>query len=196
VTNKGGAERAIYEQFRDLSVLQRSIQAWPNWVIIILLLVDLIIRIIALGWIPHNRRPSVALGWLLAIFLIPYVGIAAFLLLGSAKLPKRRRDKQSQMNAPLPRPDPPPGRSSGSQGPHARTAEHRRAAQLRPRCPADDPRQRLRPPRRQPRLHGGDGRRRRPRRQRFVHFEFYIVAIDDTTRRLLESLLGRACNAG
>src|SRR5699024_166876 len=27
------------------------------------------------------------------------------------------------------------------------------------------------------------------RAKRFVHFEFYIVAIDDTTRRLLESLL-------
>src|SRR5699024_6228155 len=73
-------------------------QAWPNWLIFVLLLVDLVIRIVALGWIPHNRRPSVALGWLLAIFLIPYVGILVFVLLGSAKLPKRRRDKQSQIN--------------------------------------------------------------------------------------------------
>lgn len=55
---------------------------WPNWLIVILVLVDLLIRIVALGWIPHNRRPSVALGWLLAIFLIPYVGLLVFLLLG------------------------------------------------------------------------------------------------------------------
>ena len=32
-------------------------QAWPNWLIFVLLLVDLVIRIVALGWIPHNRRP-------------------------------------------------------------------------------------------------------------------------------------------
>lgn len=71
---------------------------WPNWLIVILVLVDLLIRIVALGWIPHNRRPSVALGWLLAIFLIPYVGLLVFLLLGSSKLPKRRRDKQTLIN--------------------------------------------------------------------------------------------------
>lgn len=162
-------------------------QAWPNWLIIILLLIDLIIRIIALGWIPHNRRPSVALGWLLAIFLIPYVGIAAFLLLGSAKLPKRRRDKQSKMNdlfRDQTRYQAIVGRNDHMPEPL------RTAAQLNFDLGA------------LPMTHGNsfdlhvDNHACMEamadavdRAQRFVHFEFYIVAIDDTTRRLLESLV-------
>ena len=48
--------------------------------------------------IPRNRRPQTALAWLLAIFFIPYLGIALFLLLGTFRLPKRRRDKQVEIN--------------------------------------------------------------------------------------------------
>ncbi|AZU01975.1 cardiolipin synthase [Brevibacterium linens] len=162
-------------------------QAWPNWLIIILLLIDLIIRIIALGWIPHNRRPSVALGWLLAIFLIPYVGIAAFLLLGSAKLPKRRRDKQSQINDLIR--DQLRNRAIIGQRDHM-PEPLSTAAQLNFDLGA------------LPMTHGNGFELHVDnhacmeamadavdRAKRFVHFEFYIVAIDDTTRRLLESLL-------
>ena len=67
------------------------------WVIAVL--VDVAIRIAAIIVIPRNRKPSAAMAWLLAIFLIPYVGILFFLLVGSAKLPKRRRDKQTMINA-------------------------------------------------------------------------------------------------
>ena len=50
--------------------------------------------LVALFIIPENRRPSAAMAWLLLIFLIPVLGIVAFLLLGSPKLPKRRRDAE------------------------------------------------------------------------------------------------------
>lgn len=162
-------------------------QAWPNWLIFVLLLIDLVIRIVALGWIPHNRKPSVALGWLLAIFLIPYVGIVAFVLLGSAKLPKRRRDKQSQIND-LIRDQ---LRNRAIIGDHAHMPEPlSTAAQLNFDLGA------------LPMTHGNgfdlhvDNHECMEamadavdRAKQFVHFEFYIVAIDDTTRRLLESLL-------
>ena len=64
-------------------------------------LVGLVVRLAAVLVVPVNRRPSSAMAWLLAIFLIPYVGVTAFLLIGNPKLPKHRRDKQRQINGML-----------------------------------------------------------------------------------------------
>jgi len=61
--------------------------------------VDVAFRIAALVIVPHNRRPQTAMAWLLAIFFIPYVGFLAFVLFGSRRLPKSRRDKQAAINA-------------------------------------------------------------------------------------------------
>ncbi|MFF1877870.1 cardiolipin synthase [Leifsonia sp. NPDC058230] len=60
----------------------------------ILLLADLAIRITALIIVPRERKPTAAMAWLLAIFLIPFVGIILFLLIGNSTLPKARREKQ------------------------------------------------------------------------------------------------------
>jgi cardiolipin synthase len=57
-----------------------------------------VIRVIAVVVIPRNRRPQTATAWLLAIFFIPYFGILLFLLIGSRRLPKRRRRKQHEIN--------------------------------------------------------------------------------------------------
>jgi cardiolipin synthase A/B len=65
---------------------------------VLLVVVDFIIRIVALVVIPRNRKPQTATAWLLAIFFLPYIGILLFLLLGSRHLPKRRRDKQQAIN--------------------------------------------------------------------------------------------------
>jgi cardiolipin synthase len=63
-----------------------------------LFLVDFVIRVLALIYVPRNRRPQTALAWLLAIFFIPYVGILLFLILGRARLPRSRRLKQREIN--------------------------------------------------------------------------------------------------
>jgi cardiolipin synthase len=63
------------------------------------LVIDLSIRVFSLAFVPRNRKPQTATAWLLAIFLIPYVGFILFLLLGSTKLPKRRREKQAEINS-------------------------------------------------------------------------------------------------
>ena len=60
--------------------------------------VDIAIRVLAVVFVPKNRRPATATAWLLAIFFIPYAGVIAFLLFGSTKLPRRRRRKQQQIN--------------------------------------------------------------------------------------------------
>ena len=59
---------------------------------------DIIIRVVALIVVPRNRKPQTATAWLLAIFLIPWVGVILFLLIGSTRLPKHRRQKQREIN--------------------------------------------------------------------------------------------------
>ncbi|MCY7324548.1 MAG: cardiolipin synthase [Microbacteriaceae bacterium] len=61
------------------------------------IIVDVTVRVVALIVVPINRRPQTAAAWLLAIFLIPYVGFLLFLMLGSTKLPKHRREKQLEI---------------------------------------------------------------------------------------------------
>ena len=64
----------------------------------VLILADWAIRITALIIVPRGREPTAAMAWLLAIFLIPFVGIIFFLLIGSSKLPKKRVEKQAEIN--------------------------------------------------------------------------------------------------
>jgi cardiolipin synthase len=62
----------------------------------IAILVDWTIRIIALIVIPRDRKPTAAMAWLLAIFLIPFIGILLYLLIGSIRLPKQRMARQEE----------------------------------------------------------------------------------------------------
>jgi cardiolipin synthase len=61
-------------------------------------LIGLAVRVVAVVVVPVNRRPTSAMAWLMAIFLIPYVGVIAFLLIGNPKLPEHRRRKQREVN--------------------------------------------------------------------------------------------------
>ena len=71
-----------------------------NWATITALvgLVGWILPFVMLFIVPVNRKPSSATAWLLLIFLLPYLGLALFLLLGSPKLSKRRRAEQHKMS--------------------------------------------------------------------------------------------------
>jgi len=62
-------------------------------------LADLAIKVTALIIIPRRRKPTAAMAWLLAIFLIPFVGILLYLLIGNVRLPRRRRDEQARIDA-------------------------------------------------------------------------------------------------
>ncbi|MFI7481315.1 cardiolipin synthase [Kocuria sp. M1R5S2] len=68
----------------------------PPWATIAFFAVDLVIRLLALGTIPHNRRPSAAWGWLLVIFFFPILGGLVYLVLGRADLPEARKAKQRE----------------------------------------------------------------------------------------------------
>ena len=69
-----------------------------GWLAITLLVIDIIIRVIAVIVVPRNRRPTAGLAWLLAIFFIPYLGVILFLIIGSRRLPRSRRRKQEEIN--------------------------------------------------------------------------------------------------
>ncbi|MBY6060084.1 cardiolipin synthase [Microbacterium esteraromaticum] len=73
--------------------------AWPLWLTIIYLIIDLTVRVVAVIVVPRNRKPTSAMAWLLAIFFIPVLGVLLFLLIGNPKLPLARRRKQERINA-------------------------------------------------------------------------------------------------
>lgn len=76
------------------ATLEFLAQVWP----VVVIFIDLVIRVLALIFIPRNRRPQTALAWLVLIFVAPIPGILLFWLLGTFHLPKKRREKQVEIN--------------------------------------------------------------------------------------------------
>jgi cardiolipin synthase A/B len=84
------------------------------WLPLILYLVELTIKIVAIGTVPSNRRPSSSIAWLLLIVVTPILGLALFLLIGSPFVRGRRAKVQAEANKVISErtaevPDVPPG---------------------------------------------------------------------------------------
>lgn len=75
--------------------LQLDLEVWQA----IGLFIDYTIKIIAIGVVPEGRRPSSSTAWLLAILLLPIVGLPLFLLMGSPYINRRRHRIQQEANA-------------------------------------------------------------------------------------------------
>ena len=58
-------------------------------------------KVLALGVIPGNRKPSTGMAWLLIVVLSPLVGFVAFAFFGRAKLERKRNERQQSVNARL-----------------------------------------------------------------------------------------------
>lgn len=71
----------------------------PGWILITLGAINLIIVIALAFTIGNNRRPTTAVAWLLAITLIPYIGLCFFLIFGTNRLPASRRAKQARFDS-------------------------------------------------------------------------------------------------
>lgn len=69
-----------------------------DWVSLATSLAYVVIIIVAAVYIASNRKPSSAIAWILAIIFIPLIGVLFFLLIGSWRLPKHRRDKQAHVS--------------------------------------------------------------------------------------------------
>ncbi|AKK09780.1 cardiolipin synthase [Corynebacterium testudinoris] len=63
------------------------------------LIIDYSIKIFAIGFVPEGRRPSSSTAWLLAILLLPFIGLPLFLLMGSPYINRRRHRIQQEANA-------------------------------------------------------------------------------------------------
>ncbi len=64
----------------------------------VLFTIELVIKILALGVVPNNRKPSSAHGWLLLIFFLPVVGVPLYLLMSSNFVSTRRHRIQQEAN--------------------------------------------------------------------------------------------------
>jgi cardiolipin synthase len=65
---------------------------------VVLVVVALLARIVALGVIPGNRRPSTGMAWLLLIMLDPFVGLVVFAFFGSTRVGRKRHQLQAEVN--------------------------------------------------------------------------------------------------
>ncbi|WIJ44347.1 cardiolipin synthase [Curtobacterium citreum] len=153
---------------------------------VLLVLLDLAIRVFSIIYVPYNRKPQTATAWLLAIFLIPYIGFIVFLVIGSTKLPKARREKQTEINAYI----------------LEQTEGIERVRRDHPWPPWLESITKLNRELGAMPLVGGNSAELYPdsyesvqemtraidQSRRFVHVEFYIATIDDTTRPYFEAL--------
>lgn len=146
-------------------------------------------------YIPRRRHPSSAIAWLLVVFLVPEIGITLFFLIGKSKLSKRRREKQRYVDHLIASATPVPEERLKllNTKDRARYEPLVRLGQKLGRLP----------------LSLGNSVDIFPyynkaiqeittaidRAQEFVHVEYFILALDDTTQPLFDAL-GRAVNRG
>ena len=77
---------------RDLSTLLALVGA-------ALVVADFLIKVLAVGVLPSNRKPSSAMAWLILILLIPFAGLFLFLMLGRTDVGAKRLARQREANA-------------------------------------------------------------------------------------------------
>ena len=152
----------------------------------VLVTIEVVLLVVALAVAPPNRRPSSALAWIILIVVLPLLGLLLFALIGSPKLPKARRDKQRTMNERIEE--------------RARTVEHVTDSHGAP--PWLLPIARLNREMGAMPLIDGNSAQLLPHfdeqlaaliealdaAERYVHIEFYIIALDATTRPFFEAI--------
>jgi cardiolipin synthase A/B len=62
------------------------------------IIIDWVIRLTAPFFVPRNRKPSSGTSWLMVIFLFPIGGLILYKILGSHRLTKSRRDAQKTLD--------------------------------------------------------------------------------------------------
>jgi cardiolipin synthase len=63
---------------------------------VLLVIADYVIKFLALGVLPNNRKPSSAMAWLILILIVPLAGFVIFLFLGRTNLGKGRLARQRE----------------------------------------------------------------------------------------------------
>ncbi|MYM20150.1 cardiolipin synthase A [Brevibacterium sp. 5221] len=71
---------------------------WPAVLTTSWIVFEYIVKIIAVGVVPDNRKPGSAAGWLMLILFLPIVGVPLFLILGSPYIDRPRERIQREAN--------------------------------------------------------------------------------------------------
>lgn len=72
--------------------------SWQQLVTYALLVIEYGLKILAIGTVPENRRPSSSSAWLLLILFVPVVGFPLYWLIGSPYVHGRRAEIQRTVN--------------------------------------------------------------------------------------------------
>jgi cardiolipin synthase len=86
-----------------MSSLAGLLEALPWHVLLAAFVVasDWTIRLVMLAVVPNRRSPEAAKGWLLLVFVLPWVGLLVYLVIGRPRLPawrlERRREARAQI---------------------------------------------------------------------------------------------------
>jgi cardiolipin synthase len=78
--------------------------AWASFTTVtgaVLLSIGIVLRVIALGVIPGNRKPTSGMAWLLVILASPGLGLLVFSFFGTVRLGRRRHERQQRANAAI-----------------------------------------------------------------------------------------------
>ncbi|WIM67404.1 cardiolipin synthase [Corynebacterium breve] len=67
--------------------------AWWQWLGV---LVEFVVKVVAIGVVPEGRKPGTANAWLLLIIFVPFLGVPLYLILGSALVNRRRHRIQQE----------------------------------------------------------------------------------------------------
>lgn len=150
-----------------------------------------LVRIVAIFIVPRGRKPTSATAWLMLIMLFPTLGMILFALIGDPKLPKNRRSMQQAMDQII-----------------AGAVEEAKANPAFRRFVHFDVPERIKPFVNLNSVLGGmpafsgnkidllsdyDGSIKRIIRdvdqaQKFVHIEFFIIVLDESTEPLFEAM--------
>jgi cardiolipin synthase len=66
--------------------------------VFIFFIFEWVLRLVMLYFVPRKKSPATANGWLLLIMLLPTIGTLLYLMFGSPKLPRIRRQKQRKVD--------------------------------------------------------------------------------------------------
>ncbi len=61
-----------------------------------LIIADYVIKFLAVGVLPNNKKPSSAMAWLILILIIPFAGFVVFLFLGRTNIGAKRLARQRE----------------------------------------------------------------------------------------------------
>ena len=97
-----------------MDVLQLLWNAVPPELAVGFVAANVLVGLIAVGVVPHNRPPGAAWGWILLIVLFPVLGVLAYWAIGRADLPAHRKAKQREAAHLVDRDDPAAPDETGS----------------------------------------------------------------------------------